>query len=234
MSLAHRARAVEYVQPAVLDLVSQSSPAMFAFAGLTTIYSFAEATLSSPKEDDWIQHMLDCFKLSRGISAITRLHREGLEQSSLSALLSYHSQAEFDILREMGLRFEQYSILEKIIESHESRTQERQVYIRVAKWCLDFITLLSQSPEGKNFSHLINAWPNMISDLFVQLLEAREPIALLIIAHYAAMLSLRPTLWWTSRWSDLLLDQIEGLITNREMHDALAWPRHVAKPRSKG
>lgn len=87
MSLAHRARAVEYVQPAVLDLVSQSSPAMFAFAGLTTIYSFAEATLSSPKEDDWIQHILDCFRLNRGISAITRLHREGLQRSALSPLL---------------------------------------------------------------------------------------------------------------------------------------------------
>lgn len=229
VSLGHRATAVEYVQPALATLAPQSVPAMFAFAGLTTIYSFGEATVSASKQDDWIQHMLDCIRLNRGISAITRSHRESLRSSVLGPLIAYHFETDFERLRELGLGFQQHSMLSNMISTHETRTRERDMYLTAARWCLEFIALLLQSWHDKDPSHLINAWPNMLDELFLQCLENREPLALLIIGHYAAMLSLRPLLWWTVRWPSLLLDQIDGMITLPEMREALAWPGAVAR-----
>ncbi|KAF2716985.1 hypothetical protein K431DRAFT_234090, partial [Polychaeton citri CBS 116435] len=47
---------------------------------------------------------------------------------------------------------------------------------------------------------IIMAWPNQLNPQFPDLLECREPIALLVLAHYAILLSTRRKLWWLRKW----------------------------------
>jgi hypothetical protein len=75
--------------------------------------------------------------------------------------------------------------------------------------------------------HLINAWPTALKPEFWQLLEAKSPIALLVLAYFAALMSLRPKLWWFQNWPKLLLEKVEEHLVGNEWKEALAWPKRV-------
>jgi hypothetical protein len=75
--------------------------------------------------------------------------------------------------------------------------------------------------------HLISAWPSVLKLEFWQLLEARSPVALLVLAYFAALMSLRPKLWWLHNWPKLLLEKVEEQLGGDEWQEALAWPKRI-------
>ena len=102
--------------------------------------------------------------------------------------------------------------------------------------CMNSIQLLlSQRNHEDDIYFLIMAWPNEVDEDFMRCLERKDQIALIILAHYAVLMSLRPRLWWLAEWPHLLLHQIASLVSV-EYQPYLDWPRYMIEtfPRQQG
>jgi hypothetical protein len=77
---------------------------------------------------------------------------------------------------------------------------------------------------GAENPHVALAWANMLPDGFLQLLEGRESLALVIVAYYCVVLDRFSQLWWVRGWSKGLLGAIYQDI-QPVYRNALEWPR---------
>ena len=70
---------------------------------------------------------------------------------------------------------------------------------------------------------VVLSWPAMIESDFVTLLQKRDQFALVILAHYAAVLHTLGSLWWCRGWGFMLLkDVIFHLEDNKRTE--IQWP----------
>ncbi|KAL1581714.1 hypothetical protein WHR41_09507, partial [Cladosporium halotolerans] len=86
--------------------------------------------------------------------------------------------------------------------------------------------ILMWRPQDHFTYHLINAWPTKLAPQFWQLLATKSPVALLVLAYFAAVASLRPNLWWLHRWPQLLVRDITARL-GKAWEEALAWPIQI-------
>lgn len=56
--------------------------------------------------------------------------------------------------------------------------------------------------------------------------ESHHPVGLVLLAHYAALMSMRSNYWFFKRWPRLLLDSITSLL-QPEWHVHLEWPSEM-------
>lgn len=64
----------------------------------------------------------------------------------------------------------------------------------------------------------------MVSTDFVKLVQARHPIALVIVAHYAAATSPLQTVWFSMNWGEYAIRGI-AMALDESMHHWLDWPQ---------
>lgn len=89
-----------------------------------------------------------------------------------------------------------------------------------------FISISVFASNHKNHSslRLIQTWPMHLDPVCLEMFESHHPVGLVILAHYAAMMSMRSNYWFFNRWPRLLLDGVTGLL-KPEWYSYLDWPR---------
>lgn len=56
------------------------------------------------------------------------------------------------------------------------------------------------------------AWPNLIQDGFLDLLRSRNPVSLVILAHYAVLLGQCSAQWWCGNWGLRMVEVIASCL----------------------
>jgi hypothetical protein len=79
---------------------------------------------------------------------------------------------------------------------------------------------LMKGGEPKVFAF---CWIFRVSAEFLELLEAREPFALVVLAHYAVILHHLRDCWWMGGWGTRILSQI-GNSLDSEWRAFIGWP----------
>ena len=244
IATSHRALALELVKPALQSDDSEVGIALFAFAGLTAIYAFGELAIHLKDDEDdqhTINHLIACFRLTRGISTLVQAHQGSINGSWAEAMINLDADEALQRLRKTGLRFDQARILNEKIEEQEqlNESEDKTAYLHAATRCLENIQLLlSQRLQGEttndDFYHLIMSWPNDISDQVMQAIEAREPLALVIIAHFAVLMSMHTRQWWLNLWPERVLADV-GAQVGPQWTGYLEWPwQMLARSRENG
>lgn len=224
-----RVRALQSVNSTLVNMNADISVPVFAFAGLSMVYAFAELAILRESEDhnfDPIQQISECLKQNFGINTLVDTYRADIQSSWASELININSDEEFDHLASSDLEFTHSAMLRSLIDRHEPRAQSNQACHEALNVLLQTLQILMWRQEDHFTFHLINAWPSNLKSEFWELLEARAPVALLVLAYYAALISLRPRLWWFKHWPQLLLKKIETSL-GEEWREALAWPKRI-------
>jgi hypothetical protein len=73
----------------------------------------------------------------------------------------------------------------------------------------------------RNFRPFV--WPNFVDDEFLGLLTARNPMALVIFAHYAVILDQSKSLWWCANWGVRIISAVASCLPDKFM-PAIAFP----------
>ena len=229
-ALDHRAKALELVQPVLSNHDEASAIALFAFAGLTAIYAYGEVVVqiqTHRRGFDVVKQLVQCFKLNRGISSIVEAHREHLEGSWAEDMINLKVAGNVWDLHSTYFRLQHTDRLQDLIRDGIQSAQIRKVYLQAMNSCMNSIQLLlSQRNPEDDIYFLIMAWPNEVDEELMRCLEQKEQIALIILAHYAVLMSLRPRLWWLADWPRLLLHQIASILS-AEYQQYLDWPRYM-------
>lgn len=95
----------------------------------------------------------------------------------------------------------------------------------VVKQCQDALTRLAESyeetalgPDGhihvQSEYSVVLRWPYQLEPRFIEIIEDRDPVALVILAHWALLLRTLETerFWFLQGWSSHLLNEIGGII----------------------
>ncbi|KAL4915711.1 hypothetical protein BDW62DRAFT_212557 [Aspergillus aurantiobrunneus] len=66
-------------------------------------------------------------------------------------------------------------------------------------------------------------WPNAVSSDYLELLRRRNPMAMVILAHYAVILGQCSSQWWCANWGVRLISVVASILPEKYA-GAIAWP----------
>jgi hypothetical protein len=206
-------------------------PALF-FAAFTGIYAFAELYFSlqarsqdSPSNND-IERIVDCFKLAWGVRPVIAPHWEQIKNSWIKPVFHASDKAVQTVgTVNMGVLIPSYSQVYDLCNSVQDPDQAQllihaadRLFLHLAYFLLSKDHCGLPSPGNPSLG-----WPIEVQEGFLQLLISREPAALVLLAHYGALLHLSPHHWWTTGWPRFVLDAVRRELD--ESHQPLlAWP----------
>ncbi|KAL4978824.1 hypothetical protein BDW66DRAFT_128870 [Aspergillus desertorum] len=73
------------------------------------------------------------------------------------------------------------------------------------------------------------SWPNAVKNEYIDLLRQRNPMALVVLAHYAVILGQCSERWWCSDWGVRLLSVIAAMLPGK-YQGAIAYPLQMLSP----
>lgn len=77
--------------------------------------------------------------------------------------------------------------------------------------------------SGAAASQLAFTWLYRVEDEFVECLQRREPIALVILGHFCVLLQLLGNIWWIDGWVHHLMTEVMGSLSG-EHRMWMRWP----------
>lgn len=229
-ALLFRDRALRTVQPILQAMQSEHSVAIFAFAGLAMIYSFAERTIRADAEGpeyDPILHLVECLQINRGIATIVASQQTAIEGTWAKDLIQMSSENDFHRLRVLHQKAGGAEVLHQMIDEHEPSAPRRAAAHDVLSVFTSNIQIIAwRGGQDDIASHLIHSWTTHASSDFWLLLESQSPVALALVAYFAAMISLQPGFWWFEAWPAMLMTRIKSTL-GEDWAPALKWPQEL-------
>lgn len=235
-SMDYQHRADELLGIALLEfnailprLNSTSITAAFLFSNITSAHQMSK--YCSAKIDVFEESMdrfIDCLRVCRGVNIIIENWWEALQESELKPILTCRDGVtagqdmekhtpEFDSVRDL-IRTLDSTNSPDAITTYLSALQSIQGQFNV-QCALD-------SPELNRSTSWAFAWPMTISSDFVDLLKARRPEALVVLAHYTPLLHYRRTSWAIGDAGFVMFGLIESSLGQKWV-EWLHWPRQV-------
>ncbi|TGO44186.1 hypothetical protein BOTNAR_0904g00030 [Botryotinia narcissicola] len=212
IATAHHTRGLTLYHSILSNMNKSKDIAVIAFSSITAIFAFGLARPDAKKEAsvELIDDMVQAISLSKGWQTVKHVRR-GLESPSPQreqVTLSPDAETAFERL---------YAL---------SQGQNATLY-KTAITSLKFSFKKTENGQDDN-PHLAFEWGGSLQEEFLQLLRARDTVALVIVAFSCVMLEKVPQVWWFQGWSKGLF----GVVWRQVGHDyyeVLEWPRRIVR-----
>lgn len=201
--------------------------AFLAMSTLVVVYAF-----ESPKSFQSLgfshhtgEHSYEWLPLIRGVYTIIMSNYQWIKNGKLSALL--HDQDNGppptalpslleNQLNELDTLCEQASGGEEVVHVYQGALRSlRECFVRMNNRTIDECEV-----------SIAFLWPVVVPQEFVEHLHAREPIALIILAHYCVILHHLDSYWWMNGWATYIVRKIDGELDD-SMRPWLQWATKI-------
>ncbi|KAH8653744.1 hypothetical protein BX600DRAFT_440800 [Xylariales sp. PMI_506] len=174
---------------------NENCMALFVFSSFIGLHTLFDAIASCTEFNGLLEKITHYLKLHRGVSAITQQSWPVLRHSELRHII--------DAIEAGTEAYQQYAdepnecdkLVELIRNSSDKLSPASlkacQDAIQALRWVFGVRRHLSEPYP----SQVTSAWPIRISAEFVELLEQRQPIPLIILAHWAVLLHIDRNFW---------------------------------------
>ena len=201
--------------------------AFFALSSLVVVYGFdfpksADSmglfNYHGDNSDEWLP-------LIRGVNSIIMSQWSCIKKGKLNGLLHDHPQQPPQTQMPAVLE-EQLRNLETLCETVSGGEEAETIYKQAVETLRDcFVRMNNKLPYECEVS-LAFLWPVMIPQDFITKLNAREPEALIILAHYCVILHHINDYWWTNGWAMHIIRNIQRQL-DEERQVWVQWPANV-------
>ena len=210
--------------------------ALFACSTLIIVYVFAFPLVSpslsigvnTPQILQPVQEILKVFSLLHGTQVFSPVW-SWLEAGEISLLFK-----NVDSTVNSGMSDEacaSFSRLQSYIDNESDQVSDltpprKQAYTAAIKSLKQLwnIVCIPDSNTG-----MVLSWPHMMESEYEKLLAERQPIALIILAHYAVLLDAFKEYWWLRGWGKQLILDVETSIGRDERWgNLMLWPLEMA------
>lgn len=222
---SHQNAALTLVRPQIITSTPEHSQAVLKFAAITSIFALAEPAYDLGglgQARDPIDELLNSFHLGRGIKLVIMQRWEAIKGTaavSLVGTLPDHSALKSTL----DDTYSAYPTLRTFISQH-CEAEENTSCLAAVERLFYYMAILETYPEENPGPMYVQMWPIDVDLLVLDMLTARHPTALIILAHYAALIRLRSNNWWLCRWPHAILDCVATLL-DPTLHHYLEWPR---------
>ncbi|KAF3018477.1 hypothetical protein E8E14_008942 [Neopestalotiopsis sp. 37M] len=178
------------------NVSSENCMALFMFSSLTGLHTLFEAVVSCTDSNSMLDKTIHYLKLHRGVGAVTSQSWHTLRHSAISRIMDAIEAGDQLYRQQLGETDNECNRLAGLVRASSDKLGEGphktcQEAVNVLHWvCGVRRTVPEPFP-----SHLILAWPIRISAEFIELLEQRQPIPLIILAHWAVLLHFDRDFW---------------------------------------
>ncbi|OTA97583.1 hypothetical protein M434DRAFT_391772 [Hypoxylon sp. CO27-5] len=180
------------------------------------IFHFCIALSSSDQDFDFI----DMFYILRESSKVGRQVGPYFLNSRLGSLLKRRytadGLADDEILTAIGH-------LEAVIYLKEQSLDTGFLYCQTVESLKSWVIMVEGCPQTwRDFIH----FPEMVSEVYLQSLQRKNPLALLIFIYWCAIMHQAPHRWFMGKWARRAADSAMSYL-GPEWTAALEWPRTV-------
>ncbi|KAG9593900.1 hypothetical protein KCU77_g1741, partial [Aureobasidium melanogenum] len=217
--------AIQHVQPVIANLRQEDALAALLFSSHTSAFGLAEYMLNPHHDDtDPIDKIVECFQLSRGIKLVVSPHWPYLTQTWLNKLFVSEKGNENRIRANLASEFPTYAMVRSLAFGQDD-ADRRKCCLETIEDIFTFIGALTHHAEDYPTSaYLIDQWAVKLPPEFKDMLVERKPIALIILAYWAVLISMNPRPWHLRGLAEVLIARIEDIL-GEEWAEFLRWPR---------
>lgn len=224
----HQSIALQAFQDSLNRVDPSNCVAIFAFSCVIVALAFA-----APKTGDsgrFQKEVFDWFHMIRGCNSVLQTQWETVSKSFLAPLLKkgmLHETAAAHDVRDA----DRVTDLLRICSS-ENLAHDREAanaYALAIHELLNTYTQVSILMErNEDFVPVIFVWPIAIPQNYLPLLRDQKPEAMVILAHYSALLQRVDDQWYMTGWARNIVQQVEAAL-GEQWQGWLSWPKEVTR-----
>jgi hypothetical protein len=235
----HQARALPQFRAAVANLTRENCNAILAFSQLLIVHCFAseqadeDLMLVKGKQDsglpDWLQVIRGSCAMFSAVwsymqtGILSSLIEEGMQEEEALSIIPENPAHAARLRTLLALPFFGKSPLVPLANA-ESDVKLTWYSSALLSLCRAFVRATAAKEKGIfTMWTAVNIWPARISMEYLDLLAAREPAALVLLAHYCVLLEPLEQAWYMSGFRKRLLSRIYWQL-EEEWRVWLEWP----------
>ncbi|KAJ0418804.1 hypothetical protein BJY00DRAFT_324732 [Aspergillus carlsbadensis] len=229
-AVAHRQAAITRARPQFENLEESHHRALLSFSFYTSMYALAEPLLRPPPPSrdqpnlDPVKELLQAIQFGRCSRTLVQRHLASVSCSD-PFLMAKYNPCNLEAIQGLELRFSQLAWLQGFIKRH-CEGQEKMVCLHAAESLFLSLALLVDNPDDATQLRAIWGWASKVDSAFLDMCSARNQVALVIFAHFAAVMTLGRGNWYLQGWPTVLLRQIRCFLKD-DWEDAIRWPEEV-------
>ncbi|KAJ5213971.1 hypothetical protein N7449_001140 [Penicillium cf. viridicatum] len=199
------------------------SQATFALCCIMIVFTFGFCQIDSENDSDEelpdvLDEFFEVFQLTRWLVSILLTSMERITTDELDPL--FHPEDPLPTMPDMSRLVVLSLQRQNDIEAMRDATHQTDLYDSAIEHLSHALEQLMKGGEPKVFAFW---WSFRIPAEFLELLEARRPFALVVLAHYSVILHHLKGSWWMGDWGNRILQEI-GDILEPEWQDLINWP----------
>ncbi|KAJ5502567.1 hypothetical protein N7463_005441 [Penicillium fimorum] len=205
------------------DALEAESQAIFALCCIMIVFTFGFCQIDSENDSDEdrpdvLDEFFEVFQLTRWLVSIMVTSKERITADELNPLFYPEDPPPSmpNMSRLVVLSLQRQNSMEAIRDA----THETDVYDSTIEHLSQALEQLMKGGEPNMFTF---SWSFRIPAEFLELLEARRPFALVVLAHYTVILHHIRGSWWMGDWGNRILQEIGDLL-DPEWRELIGWP----------
>jgi hypothetical protein len=205
------------------DAPEEESQAAFALCCIMIVFNFGFCQIDSENDSDEerpdvLDEFLEVFQLTRWLVSIMVTSKERITTDELNPL--FHPDDPSPTMPNMSRLVILSLQRQNEMEAMRDATHETDVYDSAIEHLSQALEQLMKGGEPKVFAF---CWSFRIPAEYLELLEARRPFALVVLAHYTVILHHLRGSWWMGDWGNRILQEIGDLL-DPEWQELIGWP----------
>lgn len=208
------------------DLNESNCHAFFALSSLIVVYAFA-----SPRTPESLafsyetQDSTNWLAMIRGVNSILMPSWPWVENGPLRGLLQpgVFEASDTRLPKPADHQLRQLAELCETAAGGDGAVEAYTAAVKALRKC--FAKIFTRSAVECEIGTAFT-WPVEVPDKFIQLLQAKAPEALVILAHYCVVLHHLDRYWWMEGWAAHLMENIYKSLTET-WREWIEWPSSV-------
>ncbi|KAL2043006.1 hypothetical protein N7G274_004064 [Stereocaulon virgatum] len=226
----HQGRALQLQQLAMADPTQENADALFIFSFLMVYFASASPSLVDGSAVDTPLHAaVQCIHMLRGVRSILPSVRHWVQEGPLAhLLLLYPGHIKSNPTFRDPSTAEHFSKLLIFCSTapdlnKDTEMEDVESFAAAASSLRAAYLKVESVLEDNQSTPPIWYWAVRLPSSFVQRLNERHVVPLVLIAHWCVLLSQARHYWWVGDWSDKMMGEIEACLPQEYRH-WLEWP----------
>ena len=223
-AVIHRNMALRYCIPSLRNITPDNCHALFAFSSLIAVSTLAFPDASSESHTSPIDNILTFLVLIRGVNTVLQGGLDWIKSGSLNPLLQdgrVNWREQFALLPVAFV-----GPFERLRTLNENATPDAKVRKVYAEAIQDLENSYGAYQLIASDRSLVFIWCAIVPNDYVALVRERQPMALVLLAHFAVLLHNVGAQWWAGDRGRHLAEAIHNEL-NDEWKLAVKWPLQV-------
>ncbi|KAE8422827.1 putative Zn(II)2Cys6 transcription factor [Aspergillus pseudocaelatus] len=211
-ALHHHTISLQIFNREISDISSTNAHVLFAYSVLLIVWAYASF---STKKDRPLQldSLLGSLELVRGCKTVFEIHSNSIKK---------HPIGQFIGSDESPIRHDLSDAARQALACLRTKVEDF-----IDSMAIDYLERLLQGVRASSDTRLVIGWPALLDNSFWTRIKRHQPVALLILAHYAILLAqFNGHSWWLSGWSDHLLEAVDHILEDSDK-TRLDWEIHL-------